>query len=59
MSADDLLDILDRVCQELRTADTREYLRSKINAARNVTPQERHTVCKKLLPYLDWYVKKL
>lgn len=54
--SDDLLSLLDRICAELRTDDTRDYLRAKIDSIRNAAESERKVMCKDLIPYVDWYI---
>lgn len=53
---DEFLDVLSRIQQELRTPDTSTYLEKKITAVRSAKFQERQKLCKKLLPYLAWYM---
>lgn len=54
--SDDLLSLLDRICTELRTADTQNYLRAKIDSIRHSAESERKVMCKELIPYIDWYI---
>lgn len=53
---DEFLNIVTRVRDELRTNHTRKYLEEKIESARCAEPEKRRLACKKLLPYLDWYL---
>lgn len=52
----EFLNIVARVRDELRTNHTRKYLGEKIESARCAEPEKRLPACKKLLPYLDWYL---
>ncbi|MXX20252.1 MAG: hypothetical protein F4Y82_01700 [Cenarchaeum sp. SB0665_bin_23] len=58
VSVEEFLDVLSRIGNELRTADTKEYLEKKIIAVRSAEPKERQKLCKKLLPYLAWYMSR-
>lgn len=52
----EMLSLLDRICAELRTDDTRDYLRAKIDSIRHAAESERKVMCKELIPYVDWYI---
>ena len=52
----EFLSIVARVRDELRTSHTRKYLGEKIESARRAEPEKRRLACKKLLPYLEWYL---
>ena len=52
----EFLSIVARVRDELRTSHTRKYLGEKIESAHRAKPEKRRLACKKLLPYLDWYL---
>lgn len=56
VGSDELLSLLDRISAELRTDDTRDYLRAKIESIRHAAESERKTMCKDLIPYMDWYI---
>lgn len=55
-NTDEFLNVLSRIQQSLRTTSTRTYLDTKITAARSAESDERQKLCKKLLPYFDWYL---
>ena len=53
---DELLGLLEQICAQLRTDETRDYLRAKMDSIRNTAESERKVMCKDLIPYVDWYI---
>ena len=56
VDADEFLEALSRIKQEMRTLDARQYLEKKIDVALSAEEDERRQLCRNLLPYLDWYL---
>ena len=49
---------LRQVKSQLRSDITREYLEGKIQAVQNAsTESEKKSLCRALVPYLEWYLQ--
>ena len=57
-SSQEILDLLQEIQNYFKNQDTKNYLNGKMNAISKISNEnEKKTMCKKLLPYLDWYLQ--
>lgn len=60
VSSEHVLNVLDAIVPLLRNQHTSEYLKKKLDAARDeANESQRKTKCKALLPYIHWYIQGL
>ena len=59
-SAEQILEILDKIMPEFKSNLTSEYLQGKIKKILELDGEsEKKEQCKALMPYLDWYLQGL
>ena len=59
-SSEEFLNLLNQIQSSFKNQITRDYLKGKMNAVLNGTSEdEKKKLCKKLKPYLDWYLQGL
>ena len=53
-----ILSVLSYINSHLKSKLTQEYLQVKLQAIKEAkTETEKKSLCKNLIPYLDWYVQ--